>query len=132
MDKILSFLFVILICCVISHQEECRSLRISEYKDLVKLENCTAILGNLYLSIPTLEFDSSYESNLGYTSAMMNNRSFPLLYEITGFFGVTSMTHLDSLGSMFPELRVIRGRRLLSNFAFFIYDSDIREVIFML
>jgi hypothetical protein len=123
MEKSLSILLLVLICCEITSQKECGSLIITDYEELDELENCTAILGNLVLNFPIFD-----DEETNYNASMINNRTFPLLYEITGYFGVFLVTHLDSLGNMFPELRVIRGRRLFSNFAFFIYDSGIREV----
>lgn len=41
---------------------------------------------------------------------------------------IYSMTHLNSLGKMFPNLTIIRGQRLFSNYALVIYDSDLVEV----
>lgn len=78
---------------------------------------------------PSLDtVDTVNEALIGYTSAEINARSFPKLTEITGYFGVVGVTHLNSLGQMFPNLRVIRGRRLMRNFALFIYESNLREV----
>lgn len=76
------------------------------------------------LMFPGLDNDN----RLDYTSEQINKRSFLKLNEITGYFGIVSLTHLDSLGNMFPNLRVIRGRRLVQNYALFIYESDLLEV----
>lgn len=126
MDKILSVLILLSISIEITYQKECETLHIESYQELDLLTNCTAILGDLILNFPYY-LDELHEP-IGYTKEMINNRSFPKLYEITGFFGVIKVTHLDSLGKLFPGLRVIRGRHLFGNFGFFIYDSYIREV----
>lgn len=97
---------------------------IESFKELDQLENCSAILGNLVLMFPALDSDN----RLDYTSDQINKRVFSQLNEITGYFGIVSLTHLDSLGNMFPNLRVIRGRRLVQNYALFIYESDLLEV----
>lgn len=54
--------------------------------------------------------------------------------EITGFLFLHSIMFLKSLGAFFPNLTLIRGQRLFSNYALVIYDTDINEVrsIFLL
>lgn len=124
-NKILIFILYSILLKISYQQKECPSMTIKEYKELDQLIDCTAILGDLVLDFPSVFLDNE---SIGYTKEMINNRSFPLLTEITGYFGVMNVTHLDSLGKMFPELRVIRGRHLLNSFGFFIFDSSIREV----
>lgn len=49
--------------------------------------------------------------------------------EITGFLFLHSIQHLKSLGSLFPNLTLIRGERLFSHYALVIYDmNDLEEV----
>ena len=49
--------------------------------------------------------------------------------EITGFLFLHSIQHLKSLGTLFPNLTLIRGERLFSHYALVIYDmSDLEEV----
>lgn len=103
-------------------------MKIEEYKELDQLENCTAILGNLVLIFPNLDVNDTDEKIIGYNAIEINNRSFPLLTEITGYLGVISVTHLNSLEKMFTNLRVIRGRRLMLNFALFMYETNLIEV----
>lgn len=109
-------------------KKECSSLKIEEYRELDQLENCTAILGNLILMFPTLDINDTDEDVIGYNEIAINNRTFPQLTEITGYFGIVSVVHLESLGKMFPNLRVIRGRRLMLNFALFMYETHLIEV----
>ncbi|CRL06839.1 CLUMA_CG019541, isoform A [Clunio marinus] len=100
---------------------ECSTREIRSYRQLDSLTNCTAILGNLALLFPV------FYDNIDYTPEEINNRSFPIR-EVTGFFLVYAVNHLDSLGGMFPNLTVIRGTRLFSNYAFVIHESDIKEI----
>lgn len=104
-------------------EQECGTMEIRFYSDLNKLQNCTAILGNLALFFPSVVEVGEY------TDQEVNSWTFPLR-EITGFMLVHSVTGLNSLGKMFPNLTVIRGQRLFSNYAFVIYETDLTEVCF--
>lgn len=126
---------------VYGNNKECDAMDIRVYKDLDRLSNCTVILGNLALVIsPLFEPDYSPEE--------INKRTFPLRWlviltnlnrilltifhqfhrEVTGYVLFYSLTYLNSLGTMFPNLTVIRGHRLFSNYALVIYDSDLQQV----
>lgn len=48
--------------------------------------------------------------------------------EVTGYFLIYSVTHLNSLGRMFPNMTIIRGQRLFFNYAFVIYETDLTDV----
>jgi insulin receptor len=49
--------------------------------------------------------------------------------EITGFLLVYRVFGLKSIGSLFPNLIVIRGHNLLTNYALIIYgNKDLQEV----
>lgn len=57
------------------------------------------------------------------------NYTFPELTEITGFLLLYRVEGLRSLATLFPNLTVIRGRDLLYNHAFIIYElTSIQEV----
>ncbi|CAO1300695.1 unnamed protein product [Diamesa serratosioi] len=102
---------------------ECDTLDIREFTDLPLLNNCTVVMGNLDI---ILWSESITEK---YTSEEINLVSFPNLREITGFLFLHSMKHLKSLGSLFPNLTLIRGERLFSHYALVIYDmSELEEV----
>ena len=51
-----------------------------------------------------------------------NNLTFPKLKEVTDFVLFYRVTGLTSIGRIFPNLSVIRGRNLLVNYALVIYD----------
>jgi hypothetical protein len=48
--------------------------------------------------------------------------------EVTGFVFLHTITYLDTLSSMFPNLTIIRGQRLFSNYALVLYDTQLSEV----
>jgi hypothetical protein len=48
--------------------------------------------------------------------------------EVTGYMVVHTVSGLLSLGTMFPDLIIIRGQRLFFNYALVIYDTDLFEV----
>lgn len=52
--------------------------------------------------------------------------SVPYLREITGFLVIYDLTGLDSLSKLFPNLTVIRGRSLISNFALVIRSTSLK------
>ncbi|KAK3802519.1 hypothetical protein RRG08_033179 [Elysia crispata] len=80
-------------------------------KNLQKLENCTVIEG--YLRISLIEHVDS-EAYAKYT--------FPLLREITDYVLLYRVYGLTTLRDMFPNLAVIRGRLLFTNFALVAFE----------
>lgn len=57
------------------------------------------------------------------------NISFPLLTEITDFLLVFRVKGLKSIGQLFPNLAVIRGRALFNNYALVVYEVfDLEEI----
>lgn len=55
---------------------------------------------------------------------------FPELVEITDFFLVYHVKGLKSLANIFPNLRVIRGNTLLTDYALAIYENENLRVSF--
>jgi len=76
-----------------------------------KLQNCTVIEGHLQIVL----IDNG-------TSMDFENITFPKLREITDYFLMFRIMGLQSLSKLFPNLSVIRGRVLLHNYAFVIYE----------
>lgn len=50
----------------------CNTVDVRAYKDLDQLENCTVVVGNVYLVFPL------FTDKLDYTWEEINSRSFPL------------------------------------------------------
>lgn len=60
-----------------------------------------------------------------------DNVSFPELREITGYFLLYRVDGLKTLSKLFPNLEVIRGDILLTDYAFMIYEmKNLQEVRF--
>lgn len=65
------------------------------------------------------------------TESDFDNVSFPELREITGYFLLYRVDGLKSLSKLFPNLEVIRGDILLTDYAFMIYEmKNLQEVRF--
>lgn len=57
------------------------------------------------------------------------NGTFPLLTEITEFLVVYQVHYLRSIGRIFPNLTVIRGRNLFEGYALIVYSNTHLEEI---
>ena len=80
------------------------------------LDNCTVIEGSLEIVL--------IRSNIDFTTL-----SFPFLREITDYLLLYHVKGLKSLGQLFPNLSVIRGQTLLSNYALVVYEvEDLEDV----
>lgn len=59
--------------------------------------------------------------------------SFPLLREITGYLLLYRVNGLKTLSNLFPNLEVIRGNILLTDYAFMVYEmQNLQEVRYLL
>lgn len=68
-----------------------------------------------------------------HTEADFENISFPKLREITGYMLLYRVDGLKSLNKLFPNLEVIRGDVLLTDYAFMIYEMrNLQEVKFLI
>lgn len=86
------------------------------------LKDCRVIEGFLQIVL--------IENN---TEADFENVSFPELREITGYLLLYRVDGLKSLSKLFPNLEVIRGDILLTDYAFMIYEmKNLQEVRFTL
>nr|CDS29127.2 insulin receptor [Hymenolepis microstoma] len=56
------------------------------------------------------------------------NASLPNLREITGFLVIYDLTGPDGLGTLFPNLTVIRGKSLIFNFALVIRSTSLKTI----
>jgi len=84
------------------------------------LKDCRVIEGFLQIVL--------IENN---TEADFENVSFPELREITGYFLLYRVDGLKSLNKLFPNLEVIRGDILLTDYSFMIYEmKNLQEVRF--
>jgi insulin receptor len=82
------------------------------------LKDCRVIEGFLQIVL--------IENN---TEADFENVSFPELREITGYLLLYRVDGLKSLSKLFPNLEVIRGDILLTDYAFMIYEmKNLQEV----
>ncbi|XP_014665366.1 PREDICTED: insulin-like peptide receptor isoform X2 [Priapulus caudatus] len=97
----------------------CQNIDIrNNVSNLMALENCTIIDG--YLRVLLID-RGSWE--------MYQNYSFPKLREINGYLFMYRVSGLQSLRTLFPNLAVIRGRDLVFNYAFVLYEMfDLREI----
>lgn len=59
-----------------------------------------------------------------FDSAPPEEVYFPDLVEITDFFLLYHVKGLSSLANIFPNLRVIRGNELLTDYALAIYENE--------
>ncbi|XP_017489680.1 PREDICTED: insulin-like peptide receptor [Rhagoletis zephyria] len=91
---------------------ECRSIDVrNECASLNQLHNCTVIRGFLLIVLlPSLRRGPQEVCDYG-------KYSFPLLREITDFLIFHDVKGLRSIRDLFPNLAVIRGRRLFLNYA---------------
>lgn len=97
----------------------CQSIDIRNDVDNFKiLKECRVIEGFLQIVL--------IENN---TEADFENVTFPELREITGYFLLYRVDGLKSLNKLFPNLEVIRGDILLTDYAFMIYEmKNLQEV----
>ncbi|KAG5337371.1 INSR protein, partial [Acromyrmex charruanus] len=97
----------------------CQSIDIRNSVDtFAVLKDCRVIEGFLQIVL--------IENN---TEADFENVSFPELREITGYFLLYRVEGLRSLSKLFPNLEVIRGDILLTDYAFMIYEMKSMQEI---
>ncbi|XP_013104155.2 insulin-like receptor [Stomoxys calcitrans] len=96
----------------------CKSLDIrNSPSEMKQLANCTVIEGFLLINLINC---GSFED---YTE------TFPLLTEVTDFIIVYQVYYLRSLGQIFPNLRIIRGRTNFEGYGLLVYlNSHLEEL----
>ncbi|KAI1301322.1 Insulin receptor [Halotydeus destructor] len=84
------------------------------------LEGCHVIEGNLQILL---------HDDKKLVAGDYENKSFPELTEITGYLLLYRVPKLTSLSKLFPNLSVIRGRNLFSDYALVVYEmSNLQEI----
>ncbi|GFS00366.1 insulin receptor [Elysia marginata] len=106
-------------CLLTNCTTVCTSIDIrNDIKNFRKLENCTVIEGHLQISLIEHVTKEDYK-----------NYRFPQLLEITDYVLLYRVYGLTTLRDMFPNLAVIRGRLLFTNFALVAFEMiDLEEL----
>lgn len=86
--------------------------------DFNRIEDCVIIEGFLQIVLIDHPNETSFE-----------NVTFPKLREITGYLLFYRVSDLKSLTNLFPNLEVIRGQILITDYAFMVYEMrNLQEV----
>ncbi|XP_065371804.1 insulin-like growth factor 1 receptor [Calliphora vicina] len=113
MQKYLSLLFILYICCACHYQANakqkdapfkevrCNSATIRSLKDFDKLQNCTVVTGHVRIV------------HMHFTAELLARVNSSNIEEISEYLLVYRVEGLDSLERLFPKLVVIRGVELL-------------------
>lgn len=119
----LSAILILLLCVlpstvVVVEARECQDLDIrNDPRSMELLRNCTVVHGFLQMVL----MDGPYND--------FSNISFPELREITGFLLLFRIFGLVNLGELFPNLEVIRGDQLFTDYALVLYGlPDLTDV----
>lgn len=79
----------------------------------MQLRGCRVIEGFLIISLMD-----------GHDESDFDGMEFPELVEIVDFFLMYRVNGLTSLAKLFPNLRVIRGKELVTDFSFIIFEMQ--------
>lgn len=94
----------------------CPSLNIrNDLKSFEQLKGCNIIDGSLTIALVS-------NKTHPYESKDFENITFPELYEITEYLLLFRVQGLSTLSKLLPNLAIIRGRDLVSNYALIIYE----------
>lgn len=94
----------------------------NDLKSFEQLRGCTIIDGPLTIALVS-------NSTHPYESKDYENITFPDLHEITEYLLFFRVQGLSSLNGLFPNLSVIRGNELVSNYALIIYEMmDLHKI----
>lgn len=86
-----------------------------------KLSGCRVVEGYIQILLFDKTDESAYE-----------NKSFPLLTEITDYLLLYRVNGLSTLGKLFPNLTVIRGQRQFFNYALVVFEMYSLQVSYWL
>ena len=89
----------------------------SKMSEVSAYENCTVVEGHVQVTYITKNTNASPEQ--------IAKIRFPKLREITDFLVVYRIDDVETLRYMFPNLAVIRGQNLFSNYALVIYEVSV-------
>lgn len=118
-QKLFVFVIVFTICVLPINTRICQDVHATSTLHNLenKLRGCTIVVGYLKIVL--------HETSL----SQINNVSFPELTEVSGYLLFYRVFGLKNIGSLFPNLAVIRGDTLLANYALIIYQlPDLEEV----
>ncbi|XP_072383123.1 insulin receptor-like [Diabrotica undecimpunctata] len=103
----------------------CPSMNIrNDPKNLKDLENCTEIAGYLHIVLFENREDYAEFSEKDYENAV-----FPKLRVISDYLLMYNVTKLNSIGQLFPNLTLIRGRRLFKHYSLVLYgNTHMKEI----
>ncbi|EFA02828.2 insulin-like receptor isoform X1 [Tribolium castaneum] len=120
MQRDLVIIAVLFLFINTGHGKICPSIEIkNKPSELEQLRNCTIIMG--YLRIVLL--DSVKEESA------FDNHTFPELTEIVDHLMLYRIPHLTSLNRLFPNLRIIRGRRVFRDYSLVIFKLNHLEEV---
>lgn len=113
-------LVLLFVCSVQVESKVCGSVIVNNnLTELEMLRNCTVVSGHLKILLLENYLDEKE----------FEKYSFPELTEINEYLLVYRVNGLRSLGTLFPNLRVIRGQDLFNNFALVLFENgDLTEV----
>ncbi|CAG2100850.1 unnamed protein product, partial [Medioppia subpectinata] len=113
--SLIGVLLVSIVCCmdrVMAQEFVCGNVDIrNSVEYFSKLKNCTVVEGYVRIVLIDNGTPKDYE-----------NLTFPALREITDYLLLFRAMGLPSLGKLFPNLSVIRGRNLFHDFALVVYE----------
>lgn len=97
----------------------CTSVDIrNNVENFIRIKDCVIIEGFLQIVLTDRTSESSFQ-----------NVTLPKLREITGYLLLYRVNGLKSLTNLFPNLEVIRGQDLLTDYALMVYEMpNLQEV----
>lgn len=113
------FIFLLFVCVWRVECKICQNIDVrNTVHELSKLRNCTEVIG--YLKILLIQRVKEHE---------FDDYRFPELIKITGFLFFYNVNYLTSIGKLFPNLKVIRGYKLFTDYALVIHTMPhLKEV----
>uniref|UniRef100_A0A6P7FHC4 Insulin-like growth factor 1 receptor isoform X3 n=1 Tax=Diabrotica virgifera virgifera TaxID=50390 RepID=A0A6P7FHC4_DIAVI len=101
----------------------CQTIKIrNDPQNLKVLENCTEIWGSLEIVLFENTEDYGEFSEDNYKDLV-----FPKLRVISGYLFLYNVTHLNSIGQLFPNLNQIGGRHLIRDYSVVIWNTHMKE-----
>lgn len=88
-------------------------------EDCLRLQNCTTVYGNLIIRTTQNQIEDDTKLVKAY---------FRKLREVTGY--VLIVFHQFETFDLLPSLSVIRGKHLVSNYAFIVYLNELKGIYF--
>ncbi|KAG5894809.1 hypothetical protein JTB14_008299 [Gonioctena quinquepunctata] len=111
---------LLILCCPVPIQGKiCQSMELrNSVVNFSQLKECTEIVGYLKILLVENVFESDFDEYV-----------FPELRSISGYLMVFAVNHLTSVAKLFPNLRIIRGMELFTDYALVLHQlPDLKEV----